>query len=147
MFCYSCGNKLPDGAKFCFKCGKAVADNKGIVDKNVRAAKREKRKKIKIVLVVLVVALALWVVQSFASGVGSSGSLSSGGSSLSIFNHNYESKKVLDCLTCGGDGDCPKCNGYGTQSNYAGAGDYVDSVCSRCHGSRKCPTCGGSGKR
>ena len=70
----------------------------------------------------------------------------SGSSSVSI-GKPYERKKVLDCLTCGGDGDCPKCNGYGTQENYAGAGDYVTSVCSTCHGSRTCRTCGGSGKR
>ena len=147
MFCYNCGNELPDGAKFCFKCGKAVADNKGIVDKKVRAVKRESKKKVKIILGVLLVVLVLCMVQSLARGAGSNGSSSSSSSSVSIFHHNYEPKKVLDCLTCGGDGECPKCNGYGTQSNYAGAGDYVDSVCSRCRGSRKCPTCGGSGKR
>lgn len=146
MFCYNCGTELPDGAKFCFKCGKTVADNKGIVHKKERAVQRERKRNKKIIMVTLVVIVILFVMQSLMGGMGSSGS-SSGGSSISIFNHDYEPKKVLDCLTCGGDGDCPKCNGYGTQSNYAGAGDYVDSVCSRCRGSRDCPTCGGSGKR
>lgn len=146
MFCYNCGTELPDGAKFCFKCGKTVADNKGIVQKKDRAVQRERKRNKKFIMVTLVVIVILFVMQSLMGGMGSGGS-SSGGSSISIFNHDYEPKKVLDCLTCGGDGDCPKCNGYGTQSNYAGAGDYVDSVCSRCHGSRDCPTCGGSGKR
>lgn len=149
MFCYNCGNELPEGAKFCFKCGTAVGDNDGIVHKKARAATRERKKNLRIVVAASLVILVLFVVQSLIGGIGSSGSSSSssGSSFSSIFDHHYEPSKVLDCLTCGGDGDCPKCNGYGTQSNYAGAGDYVDSVCSRCHGSRTCPTCGGSGKR
>ena len=152
MFCYNCGTELPEGAKFCFKCGKTVADNKGIVHKKAREAVRERKKNKKILIAALAVIVVLFVVQSLTGGIGSSGSSSSsssssGGSSYSIFDHDYEPQKVLDCFTCGGDGDCPKCNGYGTQSNYAGAGDYVDSVCSRCYGGRKCPTCGGSGKR
>lgn len=57
------------------------------------------------------------------------------------------SPKVLDCLTCGGDGDCPECNGYGTVKIYGGGGDFYNTPCSRCYGSRKCPSCGGSGKR
>lgn len=27
MFCSNCGNKLPDGAKFCNSCGSAIVNN------------------------------------------------------------------------------------------------------------------------
>ena len=53
----------------------------------------------------------------------------------------------LPCLTCGGSGDCKKCNGYGTVNVYLGKGDYTDGTCPECRGSRKCRTCGGSGTR
>lgn len=53
----------------------------------------------------------------------------------------------LPCLTCGGSGDCKKCNGYGTVNVYLGKGDYTDGTCPECRGSGKCRTCGGSGTR
>lgn len=39
MFCKSCGNEIPDGAKFCAKCGAHVEQNVGYenVDNNVMA--------------------------------------------------------------------------------------------------------------
>ncbi|MBQ8280409.1 MAG: zinc-ribbon domain-containing protein [Roseburia sp.] len=147
MFCYKCGNELPEGAKFCFKCGAAIGDNDGIAHKKARAEKREQKKNFKLVMVAVIIAVGIFAVQSLFNGGSDDSSSSGSSSSLSSLFEPYEPPKVLDCLTCDGDGDCPKCNGYGTQANYAGAGDYVDSVCSRCHGSRTCPTCGGSGKR
>ena len=156
MFCSQCGSELPKGAKFCVKCGALTEDGAKQPKKVVPAVKKNElqkkitgfqvflwknRKTIALVILILVAALAA---QELKQGSSSGGS--SGGSVISILKP-YEPPKVLDCLTCGGDGDCPKCNGYGTQENYAGAGDYVTSVCSRCHGSRTCPTCGGSGKR
>lgn len=32
MFCYNCGNELPEGAKFCFKCGAGTAEGIGLPD-------------------------------------------------------------------------------------------------------------------
>ena len=52
----------------------------------------------------------------------------------------------LDCLTCGGDGDCTKCNGYGEVRVHTAAGDFKES-CSNCRGSGDCPSCDGSGTR
>jgi len=71
---------------------------------------------------------------------GSSGIF--GSNSPFIPNHSK-----LNCLTCGGDGDCNTCNGYGKVKRYAGAGDYVTASCTSCYGSGNCRTCGGSGKR
>lgn len=75
-----------------------------------------------------------------------SGKTSSSSSNSSSVPPARSSPDVLDCLTCGGDGDCPKCNGYGTMRVYGGGGDSYEATCSRCYGNRKCPTCGGSGK-
>ena len=160
MFCHSCGSEVPEKAKFCPKCGTAVVEKK--VEKKIdkvyqgtptegltQAANRFKEKTRNVVLVALVVcAVIIAGVQMFGGGNSSSGGSSSGGSySSDIFDHDYEPPKVLDCLTCGGDGDCTTCNGYGTEEIYAGAGDYVTGTCRTCHGSRNCRTCGGSGKR
>ena len=73
-----------------------------------------------------------------------------GGSSSGVPDSNgpfIPDHSKLDCLTCGGDGDCNTCNGYGKVERYAGAGDYVTASCTSCYGSGNCRTCGGSGKR
>lgn len=81
---------------------------------------------------------------------GDDAAASSSGSSAVVSGDSDGNRGVLDCLTCGGSGDCKKCNGYGFTYTYT----YVDGVrteikkgCSSCHGSMKCSTCGGSGKR
>lgn len=153
MFCHKCGTQIAENARFCQACGTPVVCLSEQSTTGIQKV-RENRKsgigsvKMKVLVLVLVVVVGFFKVQNIVDyfGVGGSGSSSSTGSSVSVGKH-WEPKKVLDCLTCGGDGDCPKCNGYGTQENYAGAGDYVTSVCSTCHGSRTCRTCGGSGKR
>ena len=61
---------------------------------------------------------------------------------LNNFKYNTDNEKLLKIIKL-----CEDTAKYGTQENYAGAGDYVTSVCSTCHGSRTCRTCGGSGKR
>lgn len=75
-------------------------------------------------------------------GSRGSGSLFSGSDGPYIPHHSK-----LDCLTCGGDGDCNTCRGYGKVERYAGGGDTITSNCSSCYGSGNCRTCGGSGKR
>ena len=155
MFCHKCGTQLAENARFCQACGTPVVS---LSKHNTADIKKEKVRKnrnivagsikLKVFILVLVVVVGFFKVQNVIGlfGVGGSDSSSSGGSYVSVGKHR-EPLKVLDCLTCGGDGDCPKCNGYGTQENYAGGGDYVTSVCSTCRGSRNCRTCGGSGKR
>ncbi|MBR5559747.1 MAG: zinc-ribbon domain-containing protein [Oscillospiraceae bacterium] len=154
MFCHKCGTQLAENAQFCQACGTPVAIP-GVAEPNKGKKAKQKNStnglstKMKVLILAAVVIVGFIKVQNIFGlfGGGSSGS-SSGGSSSSIsIGKPYERKKILDCLTCDGDGDCPKCDGYGTQENYAGAGDYVTSVCSTCHGSRTCRTCGGSGKR
>lgn len=165
MFCHSCGNELPEKAKFCPKCGTEVVEKKVEIgtsksenrkyqgsptDGLTQAAHRFKEKSRNVVLAALVVcAIVITGVQLFGGGNSSSseGSSSGGSYSSDIFDHDYEPPKVLDCLTCGGDGDCNTCGGYGKENIYAGAGDYVDSLCRTCYGSGNCRTCGGSGKR
>jgi len=153
MFCHKCGTRLAENAQFCQACGTPAASLSGRTPVDSPKVRKNRNissnsMKLKVLVLVLVVVVGFFKVQNIAGhfGVGGSDSSSSGGYSVSV-RKPYEPKKVLDCLTCGGDGDCPKCNGYGTQENYAGAGDYVTSVCSTCHGSRTCRTCGGSGKR
>ena len=155
MFCHKCGTQLAENARFCQVCGTPVVSlsEHTPVDTQKETVRKNRKNagssvKLKVLVLVLVVVVGFFKVRNITGyfGVGGSDSSSSGGSSVSV-GKPYERKKVLDCLTCGGDGDCPKCNGYGTQENYAGAGDYVTSVCSTCHGSRTCRTCGGSGKR
>lgn len=73
------------------------------------------------------------------AGGGSSGGGSSGGSTGR--DPNVADFARLDCLTCHGDGDCNKCNGYGYIWK-----DDIRSDCTRCS-SGNCPACGGSGKR
>ncbi len=76
-------------------------------------------------------------------------SSSSSKSSWSIFDDDDDSGTYipdhakLNCLTCGGDGDCNTCNGYGEWRRY----NSVVSTCNTCNGSGNCRTCGGSGKR
>lgn len=53
----------------------------------------------------------------------------------------------MDCLTCGGDGDCNRCGGYGTIQQYSGNGEYTKTLCPDCRGNGKCKKCGGSGTR
>lgn len=171
MFCHGCGNELPETAKFCPKCGAEVVKRQTLEKKIHSFVKNEKKedfkkeqtgigqvplfKKIadikqngKKILAVACIALVVVVAISGNgnSNSSSSGSGSSSGSS-SLFSDRSEPKKILDCLTCDGDGDCNTCGGYGRESFYAGAGDSVDAVCSTCHGSGNCRTCGGSGKR
>lgn len=148
MFCHSCGSELPENAKFCPKCG---AENVGKTyhgtptDGLTQATNRFKEKSRNGLLAVLIVCA---VIIAGVQIIGGGSSSSSGGSySSDIFDHDYEPQKVLDCLTCGGDGDCNTCGGYGKENVYAGAGDYVSSLCRTCHGSGNCRTCGGSGKR
>lgn len=73
-----------------------------------------------------------------SSGGGSGGSGGSGGD----WDPNIPEFAQLDCLTCGGDGDCNRCGGYGYTYN-----DDIKSSCRSCHGSGDCSACGGSGKR
>ena len=170
MFCHSCGNELPEKAKFCPKCGTEVIQKKienkveansykseektyqGSPSDNLAQTAGKLKEKSRSMLLTGLVACAILIVGIQIFGGGSSSSSSSlgnsyGGSSSSIFDHDYEPPKVLDCLTCDGDGDCNTCGGYGKENIYAGAGDYVDSLCRTCHGSGNCRTCGGSGKR
>lgn len=171
MFCHKCGNELPETAKFCPTCGTEVLKKQQTSEKIHSLVKHKSKadgfrkeqtgigqvplfKKIadikqngKKVLAVACIAL---VVVAAISGNGNNRSSSSSGSSSgssSFFSDRKEPKKILDCLTCDGDGDCNTCGGYGRENFYAGAGDYVDAVCSTCHGSGDCRTCGGSGKR
>ena len=155
MFCHKCGIQLAEKARFCQACGTPVVSlsERNLVDtKKERVQKNHKNSSgsamLKVFILVLVVVVGFFKVQNIVGyfDVGGADSSSSSGYSVSVGKHR-EPKKVLDCLTCGGNGDCPDCNGYGTQENYAGAGDYVTSVCSTCHGSRTCRACGGSGKR
>jgi hypothetical protein len=46
--------------------------------------------------------------------------------------------KPADCGSCGGDGDCVKCMGYGWKSN-------PDVECHRCGGDGVCVGCKGTG--
>jgi len=155
MFCHKCGTQLAEKARFCQACGTPVVSldkqtpagtQRGKVQKNRSSGSSSL--KLKAFILVMVVVVGFFKVQNVLGyfGGGGSDSGSSVGSSVSVGKHR-EPQKILDCLTCDGDGDCPDCNGYGTQENYAGAGDYVTSVCSTCHGSRTCRACGGSGKR
>ena len=162
MFCHSCGTEVPEKAKFCPKCGTEVVvrkvenkssnkEEKGYQgspsDNLTQAAGKLKEKSRNMLLAGLVACAVLIVGIELFGGGSSSPSSSSGSSSSSIFDHDYEPPKVLDCLTCGGDGDCSTCGGYGHENVYAGAGDYVESLCRTCYGSGNCRTCGGSGKR
>lgn len=54
-------------------------------------------------------------------------------------------KSVLPCISCGGDGDCSKCNGRGYL--WSSASDSEDRNCWKCNASGVCQTCHGSGKR
>lgn len=56
-----------------------------------------------------------------------------------------ENKSVLPCISCGGDGDCSKCNGRGYL--WSSASDSEDRNCWKCNASGVCQTCHGSGKR
>lgn len=172
MFCHSCGNELPEKAKFCPKCGTEVIQKKienkveanshkgeektyqGSPSDNLAQTAGKLKEKSRSMLLTGLVACAILIVGIQIFGGGSSSSSSSSGGSSSggsyssdIFDHDYEPPKVLDCLTCGGDGDCNTCGGYGHENVYAGAGDYVESLCRTCYGSGNCRTCGGSGKR
>ena len=66
----------------------------------------------------------------------------SGGGSADSRDPNIPEFARQDCLTCGGDGDCNRCGGYGYTYN-----DDIKSSCRSCHGSGDCSACGGSGKR
>lgn len=80
------------------------------------------------------------------SGGGSnSGGNSSGGSGGDYVAPGYDpyipDASKLQCLTCGGDGDCNACGGYGYKYK-----NDIRSDCTRCTGGN-CPSCGGSGTR
>ena len=115
--------------------------------KKIADIKQSGKKILAISLIVLVTVIAISGNSSNSRCGGGSSSGSSSSGSGSLFFDREEPKKILDCLTCDGDGDCNTCGGYGRESFYAGAGDSVDAVCSTCHGSGNCRTCGGSGKR
>ncbi len=49
-----------------------------------------------------------------------------------------------DCPTCGGNGECVTCDGYG----FVSSSDWQDDdeeTCSTCNGSGECQPCGGDG--
>ncbi len=72
-----------------------------------------------------------------------------GGSQSGSSGPHYETPDFakLPCLTCDGEKDCQKCNGYGTIKRYNGNGETIDSLCPTCHGGRKCTACNGTGTR
>ncbi len=74
------------------------------------------------------------------SGSSGGGTGSSGGSGTYV-----PDAAKLDCLTCGGDGDCPECGG--DSYLWSSASDKEDRNCWRCGNTGDCPTCHGTGKR
>ncbi|MCD8108853.1 MAG: hypothetical protein LUE14_01930 [Clostridiales bacterium] len=71
---------------------------------------------------------------------GSSSGTSSGDSSSST-RSNIE----LDCVICGGSGNCTECGGDGYL--WSSASDQEDRNCWKCNASGKCIYCNGTGKR
>jgi len=47
------------------------------------------------------------------------------------------------CASCGGSGECSRCDGTGKK---VGLIPPIDYKCARCDGTGTCPACGGSGK-
>lgn len=56
MFCPKCGNKMPDGARFCPVCG---ATQEGMEEKDYSTQKKSRKKPIKILAGVLVFCIVI----------------------------------------------------------------------------------------
>ena len=148
MFCYSCGNELPKGAKFCPKCGteakvKKIEKNTGVKSSNkvskgyqglpsdslVQVTRRFKEmSKNKVLVALLACAIIIVGVQVFGGG---SSSNSGGYSNDDYYDRDYQNNSNDD-------------NDY--DYDYGSLNNKSEMHCSSCSGSGTCRKCGGSGK-
>lgn len=54
-----------------------------------------------------------------------------------------EELRALECQTCGGEGNCPRCKGEGVRWDR----EQSPVNCALCGGDGECYDCGGSGNR